>query len=61
MSNIIPLDWMEISKALQTLMKRQMSDPQRTMQVATDYNQRLLKTNMKVWSGFDPLARIEQS
>jgi polyhydroxyalkanoate synthase len=48
MSNIIPLDWMEISKALQTLMKRQMSDPQRTMQVAMDYNQRLLKTNMKV-------------
>lgn len=50
MSNIIPLDWMEISKALQTLMKRQMSDPQRTMQVATDYNRRLFETNMKVWT-----------
>jgi hypothetical protein len=35
MSNIIPIDWMEISKALQTLHERQMSDPQRTMQVAT--------------------------
>src|SRR5919112_2162834 len=50
MSNIIPLDWMEISKALQTLHKRQMSDPQRTMQVATDYNQRLLEMTAKVWS-----------
>ena len=50
MSNIIPLDWMEISKALQTLMKREMSDPQRAMQVATDYNRRLFETNMKVWS-----------
>ena len=50
MSNIIPLDWMEISKALQTLWKREMSDPQRAMQVATDYNRRLFETNMKVWS-----------
>ena len=56
MSNIIPLDWMEISKSLQTLMKRQMSDPQRAMKVATDYNQRLLKTNVKVWS--DTAARF---
>src|SRR5919202_1474512 len=50
MSHIIPLDWMEISKALQTLHKRQMSDPQRTMQVVTDYNQRLLEMTAKVWS-----------
>jgi polyhydroxyalkanoate synthase len=50
MSNIIPIDWMELSKALQTLMKREMSDPQRAMQVATDYNRRLFETNMKVWS-----------
>ena len=50
MSNIIPLDWMEISKSLQTLMKREMSDPQRAMKAATDYNRRLFETNMKVWS-----------
>jgi polyhydroxyalkanoate synthase len=50
MSNIIPLDWMEISKSLQTLMKREMSDPQRAMKVATDYNRRLFETNMKMWS-----------
>src|ERR671921_468325 len=50
MSNIIPLDWIEIFKALQVLHKRQMSDPQRTMQVATNYNQRLLEMTAKVWS-----------
>ena len=50
MSNIIPIDWLGISKALQTLHERQMSDPQRTMQVATDYNQRLLEVTAKVWS-----------
>src|SRR5215212_11130406 len=50
MSNIIPLDWIEISKALLTLHKRQISDLQRTMQVATDYNQRLLEMTAKVWS-----------
>ena len=50
MSNIIPINWMEISKALQTLHQRQMSDPQRTMQVVTEYNRRLFETTMKVWS-----------
>src|SRR5918998_989015 len=50
MTNIIPLNWMEIAKALQTLDKRQMSDPQRTMQVAMEYNQRLFEANTKVWS-----------
>src|ERR671921_1247061 len=50
MSNIIPINWMEISKALQTLHKRQMSDPQRTKQVVTEYNRRLFETTVKVWS-----------
>lgn len=50
MSNIIPISWIEIAEALQTLHKRQMSDPRRTMWVATDYNRRLSETNMKVWS-----------
>ena len=40
---------MTISKALHTLHKRQMSDPQRTTPVATDYNRRLFETTMKVW------------
>ena len=56
MSNIIPIDWMEISRALQTLHERQISDPQRTKQVATDYNRRLFETTMKVWS--DAASRL---
>jgi hypothetical protein len=64
MSNIIPINWMEISQALQTLHKRQSSDPQRTKQVATDYNRRLFETTMKVWSDtasrFSGLPRQEE-
>src|SRR5215208_4551022 len=64
MSNIIPINWMEISKALQTLHTRQMSDPQRTMQVARDYNRRLEEAAVKVWndaaSRFWSLPRQEE-
>jgi polyhydroxyalkanoate synthase len=48
--NIIPLDWAEITRALQTLWMRELSDPQRAMQVATEYNQRLFQTTMNVWT-----------
>jgi len=54
--NIIPLNWMEISKSLQTLWMREMSDPVRMMQLATDYNRRLFDTTTKVWS--DVAARF---
>jgi hypothetical protein len=47
---------MAISKALQTLHKRQMSDPQRTTPVATDHNRRLFETTMKVCS--DTASRL---
>ncbi|MBA3790728.1 MAG: hypothetical protein H0X23_05730, partial [Rubrobacter sp.] len=50
MSNIIPIDWMEIFEALQTLHGRQTSDTERTKRVATDYNRRLFETTVKVWS-----------
>jgi polyhydroxyalkanoate synthase subunit PhaC len=49
LSNIIPLDWMEITRALQTLWMREMSDPARAMQVATDFNLRLFEQSMEVW------------
>ncbi|MBA2691072.1 MAG: class I poly(R)-hydroxyalkanoic acid synthase, partial [Rubrobacter sp.] len=64
MSNIIPIDWMGIFEALQTLHKRQMSDSQRTKQVAADYNRRLFETTMKAWSNaasrFSGLPRREE-
>src|SRR5829696_5031104 len=49
--NIIPLDWAEITRALQTLWMRELSNPQRAMQVATEYNQRIFQETMNVWSG----------
>src|SRR5215212_9911128 len=48
--NIMPLDWAEITRALQTIWMRELSNPQRAMQVATEYNQRLFQTTMNVWT-----------
>ena len=48
--NIIPLDWLELTRALQTLWVREMSDPARAMQVATDFNRRLFEKSMEVWT-----------
>lgn len=54
--NIVPLDWVEITRALQTLWMREMSNPQRAMQVAAEYNQRLFETTMNVWT--DTVSRF---
>ena len=48
--NIIPIDWTDITRALQTLWMREVSNPARAMQVATEYNQRLFETTVNVWS-----------
>ena len=48
--NIIPLDWLEVTRALQTLWMREMSDPARAMQVATDFNRRFFEKSMEVWT-----------
>ena len=50
LANIVPLDWLEITRALQTLWMREVSNLVRAMQVATAYNQRLFETTMNVWS-----------
>ena len=55
-SSVIPIDWFEITRALQTLWMREMSDPVRAMQVATDYNRRAFEASMEVWS--DTAARF---
>jgi hypothetical protein len=47
---------MEITRALQTIWMREMSNPQRAMQVATEYNQRLFQTTMNVWT--DAVSRF---
>src|ERR671929_1678101 len=47
--NLIPLDWVEITRALQTLWMREMSNPARAVQVTTDFNRRLFEKSMQVW------------
>jgi polyhydroxyalkanoate synthase len=56
MSNLVPVDWAGISQALQTLWQRELSDPARALQRATEYNTRLLETVTTVWT--DAAARF---
>ncbi|CAN5588880.1 class I poly(R)-hydroxyalkanoic acid synthase [soil metagenome] len=50
LQDILPMNWAEISRSLQTLWMREMSDPQRAMQVATEYNTRLMAATMEAWN-----------
>src|SRR5918997_2709475 len=56
MQNLLPISWVEITRALQTLWAREMSDPARATQRATEYNRRLFETTMEV--GGDGTARF---
>ena len=50
LNEMIPINWAEISRALQTVWMRQMSDPQRAIQAAVQHNYRLLEATMDLWS-----------
>jgi polyhydroxyalkanoate synthase len=50
LQDILPINWAEISRSLQTLWMREMSNPQRAMQIATEYNARTLAATMEVWN-----------
>jgi polyhydroxyalkanoate synthase len=56
LQNVLPINWLEIARSLQTLWAREMSDPVRATQRATEYNRRLFETTMEVWS--DAAARF---
>src|ERR687895_2301111 len=47
MQNVLPVDWAEITRALQTLWAREMSDPARAIERATDFNARLFGATMR--------------
>src|SRR5918993_1291381 len=55
-SSVIPIDWIEITRALQTLWMREMSDPVRATQVAADYNRRFVQASMEVWQEAEETA-----
>src|SRR5215210_2661193 len=47
--NVLPINWVEITRALQTLWAREMSDPVRAMERATDFNAKLFGATMRSW------------
>jgi polyhydroxyalkanoate synthase len=47
--NVLPINWVEISKSLQTLWQRELSDPAAAMQRATDFNMKLWGATMESW------------
>ena len=47
--NVLPLNWVEITRSLQTLWMREMSDPARALQRATDFNAKLFSVTMDTW------------
>ncbi|MDQ3942969.1 MAG: class I poly(R)-hydroxyalkanoic acid synthase, partial [Actinomycetota bacterium] len=56
LQNVLPINWLEIARSLQTLWAREMSDPVRATQRATEYNRRLFETTMEIWG--DAAARF---
>jgi polyhydroxyalkanoate synthase len=49
MQNVLPINWVEITRSLQTLWMREMSDPQRAFERATDFNAKLVSATMETW------------
>src|SRR5919202_3611637 len=50
LQNVLPINWVEIARSLQTLWAREMGDPARAARRATEYNRRLFETTMEIWS-----------
>src|SRR5215217_3456483 len=47
--NVLPINWVEITRSLQTLWAREMSDPARAIERATDFNAKLFGATMRSW------------
>src|SRR4028119_293034 len=47
--NVLPLNWVEITRCLQTLWMREMSDPARALQRATDVHATLSQIGRQRW------------
>ncbi len=50
LQNILPLNWIEITRALQTLWARELSDPQRAAERAIEFNRRLFEMTLNIWT-----------
>src|ERR671916_2078385 len=49
LQNVLPIDWIQITRSLQTLWAREMSDPARAVERATDFNAKLFENTMRTW------------
>ncbi len=49
MQNVLPIDWGEITQALQALWVREMSNPERAMQRTMDFNMKLMNSSVNAW------------
>jgi polyhydroxyalkanoate synthase subunit PhaC len=47
--NVLPINWVEITRALQTLWQRELSDPAAAMQRATDFNAKVWGATLESW------------
>ena len=56
LQNLLPINWVEITRSLQTLWAREMADPARAAQRAAEYNRRSFETTLEVWG--DATARF---
>jgi polyhydroxyalkanoate synthase len=50
LQEVLPINWPEITQSLQTLWMREMSDPQRAVRAAVEYNTRMMAATMEVWN-----------
>nr|WP_266096608.1 hypothetical protein [Rubrobacter marinus] len=49
MQNVLPINWLEITRALQTLWLREMSDPNRAIESAAEFNAKVWRSTFEVW------------
>ncbi len=56
MQNVLPINWLEITRALQTLWLREMSDPSRAIESAAEFNAKVWRSTFDVWQ--ESMARM---
>ena len=49
MQNVLPINWLEITRALQTLWMREMSDPGKAIEAAAEFNAKIWRYSFEVW------------
>ena len=56
MQNVLPINWLEITRALQTLWLRELSDPSKAIESAAEFNAKVWSSTFEVWQ--ESMARM---